>query len=188
MKVYILMVLELIMDLECKKNIYINFFIQKKLTLPQIKKLLFTKFILFMKNLFKLLSVVIILSVTSIGCQKYDDGPFFSFLPKKDRLANEWEIEKIIQNGSDVTSYYSTDNLSIEYKKDGTYKTTYILLGQPLTETGDWEFDSKKENLITTPDGSSSETKFKILKLMNKELWLEKEDGSNVTETHYVPK
>ncbi len=133
------------------------------------------------------MSVVIILSVTSIGCQKYDDGPFFSILPKKDRLANEWKIEKVIWNGSDVTSS-STDNYSIELKKDETYKVTYIFLGQPLTDTGTWEFDSKKEYITTTPDGSGSETKSKILKLMNKELWLEEEDGSNVTETHYVPK
>lgn len=139
-----------------------------------------------MKKLLNLTLVVAFgLAIAFTGCKKYEEGPTFSLATKKGRIVNTWKIEKVIVNGLDVTSSYSSTNYSMEFKRDNTFIESY---GGSLASTGTWDFDSKKENLVLTYTGSSIAYKEEILRLKSGELWLKVVNGTNVTETHYVTK
>ena len=129
-----------------------------------------------------LFAVVAMALVTFSSCGKYEDGPGFSLRSKKARVAGEWVIEKTIYNGVETTTGF--DGISIEFKKDNTYTASYL----GMTESGKWDFDSNKENLEFTSDGSSTKSVEKILRLTNKEMWLVDEEGGDKYETHYKAK
>jgi hypothetical protein len=133
----------------------------------------------------KLLNITLViafgLTIAFTGCKKYEDGPTFSLASKKSRVVNTWEIEKSIVNGQDVTA--SMANYSLEIKKDNTF----IESNGISTETGTWDFDSKKENIMVTYN-NGEKYKNEILKLKNDEMWLKEVDGTGIYETHYVTK
>jgi hypothetical protein len=142
-----------------------------------------------MKKLIKLSLIAALgLVVAFAGCKKYEDGPAFSLASAKSRVVNEWKMEKVIENGVDVTSAYAalSPGFSIEFKKDNTYAISYF--GFTLSTAGKWDFDSNKENLLMTPTGSTTAETNKILRLTSKEMWLEGNDSIFVVETHYASK
>jgi len=138
-----------------------------------------------MKTYKKLLLIIVALVFTFAGCKKYEDGPTISLLPKKWRVDNTWKIDKVLENGQDVTSAYNAilPGYTMEMKKDNTYTDNYT---GGSASTGKWAFDSKKESITMTPDGGSSATTLKILKLKNSEMWLTDNDPNTPTEIHYV--
>lgn len=141
-----------------------------------------------MRKLLNLTLVVAFgLAIAFTGCKKYEEGPTLSLATKKGRIVNTWKFEKVIANGQDVTSAYMTlwPDYSIEYKRDNTYIKSY---GGSSAYIGTWDFDTKKENLILTPNGSSSANKAEILRLKSAELWLKEVDGTDVIEFHHVTK
>jgi len=140
-----------------------------------------------MKKISVLLMSLAVFAFVFVGCKKYDDGPTLSLASKKSRVVNTWTIEKITDNGIDVTQAYLAlvPGYSMEMKKDNTYIIT--VTGSSNAETGTWDFDSKKENLITTPSNGTAQTA-KITRLKSSELWLTETDGSDVTEIHYKKK
>lgn len=147
-----------------------------------------------MKTIVYSLSMLLAFSLIFSSCKKYEEGPTFSLLTKKARLVNTWKIDKVLINGVEQAKESSWDNTSYEITKDGKYKiTTETVLGTATTE-GEWEFDDSKEHIITTfstTAGSitiSDKDTTKIVRLKNKELWTEDEDGGIVTRTQYVPK
>jgi hypothetical protein len=112
-------------------------------------------------------------ALTVSSCGKYEDGPNFSLLTKKSRVAGDWELKSI---GGE-----SYGNVSMDFSKDGSLITTftYSYGGQSYTETysGSWEFASDKENISLNIDGDITELEIK--RLTNKEMWLDQD----VTET-----
>ncbi len=139
------------------------------------------------KFLYLSLIVVFGSAVLFSGCKKYADGPVFSLATKKGRVVNTWKMEKMIENGTDVTATLATfmANFSIEFKSDNTYLETG---GGSSAETGTWDFDSKKAYIVTTPNGSSSANRAEILRLKSNEMWLKTTDGNDTSEIHYVSK
>lgn len=128
------------------------------------------------------------LAVAFTGCKKYDEGPTLSLASKKGRVANIWKIEKFMENGVDLTAaaLLFFNNVSWEFKKD----KTYIISSSSSTnaETGTWDFDSKKENLILTPNGGSNAYKEEIIRLTSNEMWWKEVDGSDTYEYHFSSK
>jgi hypothetical protein len=142
-----------------------------------------------MKKLISLSLVAVFgLALTFTACKKYEDGPLISLASKKSRVVNVWKVEKIIDNGVDVTAQAATwiAGYSIEFKKDNSYVSSFV--GSSSVGTGIWAFDTKKENLIITGTGSSVADISKILRLKSKELWLKNTYGTDVEEVHYVTK
>ncbi|MDD5570277.1 MAG: hypothetical protein PHD97_03880 [Bacteroidales bacterium] len=143
-----------------------------------------------MKNL-KVLTILFLATLVSFtGCKKYDEGPLISPFSKKMRLTNKWCIDKVIENGVDVTSAWVTaysDSYSIEFKKDNS--TTETWANNAMT-TGTWQFISKKEKLaISSVNATSHATKdYTIKRLTNNELWLIDESEADRPEVHYKPK
>ena len=111
------------------------------------------------------LSIVLIFAQSLIfsGCGKYEDGPGFSLRTKKARLTGEWEVVEV--DGDKVK-----DGSTIEFNKDGTFKVDY----GSSTSKGDWNWEKGKTEIELDYD-KGGKTEFEILRLTNKELWVEDE-------------
>ncbi|MBI4645693.1 MAG: hypothetical protein HY738_03610 [Bacteroidia bacterium] len=120
------------------------------------------------------------------GCNKYEEGPVISLRSKKERVVNIWKIDKIYIDSAEYPNYLPSD-YEIEIKKDGTYSK----ISSGTTYTGTWEFDEKKE-LIIFDKGTADEEKPTILKLKEKDLWLQylytESNDTHTREIYYIPK
>ncbi len=126
------------------------------------------------KSLFAL-AVMTAFTMGSTGCKKYEEGPTISFIPKKERISNDWRFDKVMNNGVDYTSMYK--DFIYKMKNDGTYE---LVSGSTTYEKGTWELVSNKEKIRKKADKSSTYSEVKILKLKEKEMWLLDDD----TEIH----
>ena len=106
------------------------------------------------------------------GCNKYPDGPKFTILSRTTRMAGEWDL--IQTNHSNGTITYNNDSYTLNLTKDGD-ADAYI---GNVTVYGTWEFMSKDEKLKLI-FGNSSYT-YRILRLKEKELWLQDESTGDV--------
>lgn len=126
-------------------------------------------------NYKKLLVATIIAgsAFTITSCSKYEDGPKFSLLTKKMRLVGEWQIEEYEDEDGTIVSSNGNETFTIE--RDGTYRANY----GNISYKGEWEFSDDKEDLkVSYQEGSITVTTSReILRLTNKELWLEESDG-----------
>ncbi|MCR9171035.1 MAG: copper resistance protein NlpE N-terminal domain-containing protein [bacterium] len=135
---------------------------------------------------FGLLSLLFVFA----ACNKYEEGSNFSLLTAKARISNTWTISQItFTSGSSSTTDTSTTGTVI-VNKDGTWSSTitYQVFGQPVTSTdsGTWQFNDDKTQVIMTDD-SGDVTTATIIKLKNKELSLETTDSNgNTTRTDYT--
>jgi len=150
-------------------------------------------------NQLTVLVFALTLVVASIpACKKYEDGPGLSFRSKTKRLVNNWKLDKYLWNGSDKTSSLLITNYTEEYTEDGTYSRSYNDDdGDPFSDTGNWEFDDEKDNILikgvssielTDENSTVTNTKVTILKLKKKELWYHFENGGDDHEFHLVQK
>jgi hypothetical protein len=141
------------------------------------------------KNIFIGLIALFTLAFTITSCNKYEDGPKFSLLTKKSRLANDWVIESATvtsANGStnNITSGFSGQVLTIE--KDGKYTWTT----SSGSDSGTWTLGEDKDDirLISSASGSQ-EISYRILRLKSKELWWKHTDtNADVYEMHFKQK
>ena len=118
------------------------------------------------------------------GCKKYEEGPRISLKSKKERISNHWLLTKYLENGQVPTSYTSSWDIDIKTNGDYITYTDYSSSGEII---GTWRFSSDKEKITFTEMGGDSYT-FTILKLKEKELWLEEKDGNDTYELHLEPK
>jgi len=138
----------------------------------------------------KLLVISIIAILAFSSCGKYEDGPAFSLASKKSRLVNVWQLDKAFENGVEVQLSADDKDDYMEFTKDNKIKATIVSGSQSTTVEGTWEFDSKKENIITkiTVMGITIEQTLKILRLKSNELWVEEKHGNDVYKYYYVTK
>jgi hypothetical protein len=121
-----------------------------------------------MKNSKKLAyaSLAGVAALTVSSCGKYEDGPKFSLLSKKTRVAGDWEVKSV---GSQVLG--ADYGLTMTFDKDGSMKWTYTYGSYSESYVGSWDFSSDKENLVITVDGDIDTLEIK--RLTNKEMWLD---------------
>ncbi|MDD5570276.1 MAG: hypothetical protein PHD97_03875 [Bacteroidales bacterium] len=136
-----------------------------------------------MKRRFFVPVLIVIFSLATFNsCKKYKDGPLISMMPKKYRIANKWKVDRMFVNSIETPRSADWEKETHEFKTDGGYFYSTALR---TTIQGTWSLDNKKDNLVVF---TSSSFVYKILRLKNKEMWLEYFDGIDITETHYVPK
>jgi hypothetical protein len=139
------------------------------------------------KNILILFVAVMGVAFTFSSCAKYEDGPAFSLLSKKARLANTWKVEHVTSTtpsgtSSDWTSAFSSYVLTIE--KDGKWSSTSSL----GSDAGTWELgeDGDDVRFISSQQGSTEES-YRILKLKSKELWWKQtQQNGDVVEMHFI--
>jgi hypothetical protein len=166
-----------------------------------------------MKKITQLSILLIITSLIFNSCSKFEEGPAISLRSKKARLENTWEIEKIIDskgNTATISDIFDTDSISeiigfdieiisqkFTFTKDGDVEhiLEIKLNGAPVTTeismTGTWEFIDETGLKITmdantTAGIPSSVEEYNILKLANKELWLEYNFYGEIFEIHLI--
>lgn len=104
------------------------------------------------------------------SCSRYEEGPGFSLRSVKSRLTGEWEVQEI-EGYDDLDGEYI-----FEFEKDGDFEASYSYYGYSYSENGEWSFEDGKSSIeLDWDDGGKEE--FEIIRLTNKELWLEDEDG-----------
>lgn len=127
-----------------------------------------------------------ILAVTITACSKYEEGSKFTFLSKKARLVNTWDLDKVTYTNGGFTTE-STADLTLDIKKDNTYTMTLSGGGGSISENGTWDFNSDKTQVIfTDSDGDTASNT--IIKLKGKELSFEDVENGTTTRTDYVQK
>ncbi len=130
----------------------------------------------FTKRMVAVVSIVGALYLSS-GCGKYEEGPELSLMSKKARVTGEWEVTKML--GDDGEEYdMGNMDMTWTFEKDGSFASamTFEYDGVSLTndEKGEWEFSEDKEELDIEIDGDVES--FEILRLSNKEMFLELDD------------
>jgi len=109
------------------------------------------------------------------GCQKYEDGPLISFVSKEKRISNTWIVEKAYADNVDVTNDY--DQYELYLASDGTAElnANYTVFGATYVDktNGTWNFTNDKENILINYSDDSQDAEYKILRLKEKELWLQ---------------
>ncbi len=135
-----------------------------------------------MKKIFALVVLATFVLFGTYSCKKYEEGPMISLRTKTARVANDWKLNKAEQDGVDITANYPSAEQTM--KKDGGYSASF----NGLSYTGTWEFDSKKENILIKVEGSTDQLKYKIIRLKEKELWLEQTVGSQTIRFYWVPR
>lgn len=118
------------------------------------------------------MAAALVTVVNFSSCKKYEDGPSLSLRTKKSRLTGEWEVVRVGNQSFPYNGY----SLEMEFDKDGDLDFKYSYGTYSYSYKGDWEFSGDKEELELSFDGQI--TDFEILRLTNKELWLE-EPNSN---------
>jgi hypothetical protein len=146
------------------------------------------KFCIKMKTTLKVFALLAVLGgLVLAACKKYEEGPALSLRTKKSRLAGDWTLDKVFYNGQDVTSQYTSGGTTwkLTIDKGGSWTETVTSSVGTSTDKGSWEFVEKKEQLKMVTDGSTDTDgdTSTIVKLKNKELWLESKSGSNTTRT-----
>ena len=126
-------------------------------------------------------SVIIFLD----GCKKYEDGPSITLRTAKSRITNQWSYKETLYDGRTpntgferLGNAYIGDNIDI--KKDGSY-----VAGSTSSYSGNWSFSSDQKSVTFTPNGSSSSDTYIILKLTNKEFWVQYDNDGHNWEFHY---
>ncbi len=121
-----------------------------------------------MKNKKKLVyaSLVGVTALSASSCGKYEDGPNFSLLTKKSRVAGDWDVKSV---GSQLVG--ADYGLTMTFDKDGSMKYSYTYGTSSTSYTGSWDFSSDKENLVISIGGGIDTLEIK--RLTNKEMWLD---------------
>jgi hypothetical protein len=133
-----------------------------------------------------------------MGCKKYPEGPSLSLLTKKERVTNDWVIDKYFIDDTDYTEAYhnvfSKSKLSI--KRDCTYQKETVSEKSTTITKGKWDFGYKHYNLVfneisITQNGSqkvaNAEHQFEILKLKRVELWFRETTAGHRYTYYYKP-
>ncbi len=95
-----------------------------------------------MKKKFFIVITVVLLS----SCGKYEEGPEFSLRSKTKRLAREWTVSKVIENGADITDDYKS-----KYKTHILHFLDYGSLKETINENvfaKAWYWGEKKETVV----------------------------------------
>ena len=107
------------------------------------------------------LMMVFALSLSFIGCKKYQEGPAISLASKKGRVEGVWKVSKSFTDGTEDTCdsdcTEGRDKSSVTYTKDGKYTSSsvWVILGvasDPFETTGKWLLSADKMSILVDWD------------------------------------
>lgn len=137
-----------------------------------------------------LLLPVFVVSLLLTSC-KYEEGPFLSLRSKEERLVNTWKIQEANENDRNTTPDYDEVNFQVEFDYDQTFKT-YVTddSGDVYIQEGLWDFVEDKTQIrliYTEPAVNPDRAYWEILKLREKELWVQEDRDSTVDWFKMIP-
>jgi hypothetical protein len=138
-----------------------------------------------MKNA-KLIVTILLAVLLELGlnsCKKYPEGPVLSLRSRKERVANNWKVEKVTFNGNDITSNYTNISFNETYDKKGNYSYNSTL----GSGSGKWSFQNNDTQIKRQGVSGMSTVELTILKLKEKSFWYRFNDGKDTFEFHLIP-
>lgn len=133
-------------------------------------------------QIMKNIVIIAIVALFIVSCSKYEEGPSMSLASKTARLINDWEVEKVIENGIDITTDYKImyPDQSFHYFRNYTLKQV-----ENETELAKaWEWGEDKETIIITwklLETEHVQTK-RIIRLASSEFWY----STTLNEKSYI--
>lgn len=122
--------------------------------------------------------IIAALVMTSLSsCKKYSEGPTISIIAKEVRVDNLWKVDKFITPTG--TELVDTANTLYKFTRSGQV----IWSNNKQAFTGNWEFGDKKKTIIL--DFIPFDETYTILRLKNREMWLERID--NGAQVQLIP-
>lgn len=138
------------------------------------------------KYQFIILSTIFLVSI--YGCGKYEEGPSFSLIPKKYRIAGIWMPEKLLFNGQENQFGFNLiKDLKLTLNPDGTGE---MFLWNNTADV-EWKFSDNKDFFLIRHNyaGNWSEwSESEIIRLTMKEFWVREKDNNDIIETYYIKK
>lgn len=130
--------------------------------------------------MFRHIIIYSLLIASCIGCKKYESGPYFSIVTKKERIKNTWTPQQVTRQVSalevvDITSNYA--DVTIELGQD-TAIISFPIDGEIEQYYGNWELAENNTALTWDVKGDTTfqllDTieRFDILRLTTNEFWL----------------
>jgi hypothetical protein len=113
------------------------------------------------------------------SCTFYEDGPLISILSKKERVANTWVADEVIEaDGDVVTDGY--DNWTWTFTEGGEATVSYPVLGSTINFQGEWNLVDNGAifQLIIDYGLGTDIADYEILRLAEDQFWLLAEDGT----------
>lgn len=141
-----------------------------------------------------LISLLGLLLIGCYSCQRYDDGPLFSFSSPEKRLAKKWQLINIYKVQKVDGSYHydeisSHDSITVEFKKNNDFfgwafnYATISDTGSRSSFAGIWKLTDNKKDIECTgqitdvPEPYPATLKYEITQLKSGDLW--------ITENYY---
>lgn len=141
------------------------------------------------KFAFQLGFVIVLLSLLTVGCDDYENGPKMSFRTKRERAINTWKAEIAMRDDVDATAWYKDWTLDI--REDGHIVMTDLDDNDSVvTQNGFWDFvndESEIRFLYTIPAVDPDRKTVTILRLMEKQLWYRDVTDTATWEFHLIP-
>jgi uncharacterized protein YxeA len=129
-----------------------------------------------MKKIITLTILVTIIIYTITSCVKCEEGGYVS----KTRLCKNWILTNNIGSETETDAYYNY-NMRWTFKRDGICVYELLFDGKTVsTQHLEWELDKKDKTVIRFKFITWEDINMKIIKLTNKELWVEFYDFSHV--------
>jgi len=134
----------------------------------------------------KKIVIAFLASILLMSCKKYDEGPAFSLRSVSERITGDWILENYLINNEDSTTFYISLVGNCEYSFHITKSKNQPMgtgsCGNNPTY-GEWGLNDDKKMLGIIVYTSSfpgifvvtNTTFWKILRLTNKQMWLESE-------------
>lgn len=103
-----------------------------------------------MKKIVSTFAAILALLVC-VSCKKYEFGPYFSLMSKKERLAGAWKVDSAITRfGDDIGAAFST--YTFEFEKNGAAAIAFTppSSADPDTLRGKWSLEEEKDLFVWT--------------------------------------
>lgn len=120
--------------------------------------------------------ITLLLVLPMGGCSKYEEGPAISLRSRKERVANTWALDKAIYDGGDITPQFKFYELKLTEDGGATLNYEFLVIDtvSKAETSGTWSFKNDDEYIYFDYGDSTQDGEFHILKLREKEMWLEK--------------
>jgi hypothetical protein len=133
--------------------------------------------------------VIVLLSLFSVGCDNYEDGPKISLRSKRERVINTWKAEYAYRDDVDATAWYK--DWTLDLREDGRLVITDLDENDSIvTQHGFWDFVNDEEELrflYSVPAVDPDRKTVTILRLMEKQLWFRDVTDTATWEFQLIP-
>lgn len=141
------------------------------------------------KFAFHLGFVIVLLSLFTVGCDQYENGPKMSFHTKRSRAVNVWKAEYAYRDAVDATAWYK--DWRLDMRDDGRIVMTDLDdRDSVVTQNGFWDFVSDETEirfLYSVPAVNPDRKTVTILRLMEKQLWYRDVTDTATWVFHLIP-